>query len=116
MDSFVPTPGVEGSAELATQTALDLLLNMSSQRELPGSTLEVSETGRSPALPIAVVLLPEKGTPPVPWKAVCPPPPWGACNGPSSGNAASASRFLCRDQQQPCQACLLLLGPSFSAA
>ncbi|XP_054835402.1 zinc finger protein 335 isoform X3 [Eublepharis macularius] len=29
--------GVEGSAELATQTALDLLLNMSSQRELPGS-------------------------------------------------------------------------------
>ncbi|XP_015271992.1 PREDICTED: zinc finger protein 335 [Gekko japonicus] len=34
--------GVEGSAELATQTALDLLLNMSSQRELPGSTLEVA--------------------------------------------------------------------------
>ncbi|XP_048354417.1 zinc finger protein 335 isoform X1 [Sphaerodactylus townsendi] len=34
--------GVEGSAELATQTALDLLLNMSSQRELPGGTLEVA--------------------------------------------------------------------------
>ncbi|XP_053102250.1 zinc finger protein 335 isoform X2 [Hemicordylus capensis] len=34
--------GVEGSAELATQTALDLLLNMSSQRELPASSLEVA--------------------------------------------------------------------------
>ncbi|KAJ6655533.1 hypothetical protein lerEdw1_005004 [Lerista edwardsae] len=34
--------GIEGSAELATQTALDLLLNMSSQRELPASGLEVA--------------------------------------------------------------------------
>ncbi|XP_060119796.1 LOW QUALITY PROTEIN: zinc finger protein 335 [Heteronotia binoei] len=31
--------GVEGSAKLATQTALDLLLNMSSQRDLPGIAL-----------------------------------------------------------------------------
>ncbi|KAM6457650.1 zinc finger protein 335 isoform 3-T3 [Liasis olivaceus] len=35
-------PEVEGSAELATQTALDLLLNMSGQRELPASALEVA--------------------------------------------------------------------------
>ncbi|XP_078248356.1 zinc finger protein 335 isoform X3 [Pogona vitticeps] len=41
--TIIYEPDVEGSAELATQTALDLLLNMSSQRELPGgSTLEVS--------------------------------------------------------------------------
>lgn len=33
--------GIEGSAELATQTALDLLLNMSNQRELPAGSLEV---------------------------------------------------------------------------
>ncbi|XP_063003575.1 zinc finger protein 335 isoform X3 [Elgaria multicarinata webbii] len=41
---------VEGSAELATQTALDLLLNVSSQRELPSSTLEVAvvKAGGSP--------------------------------------------------------------------
>ncbi|TFK02242.1 poly(rC)-binding protein 4 [Platysternon megacephalum] len=34
--------GVEGSAELATQTALDLLLNMSSQRELATGSLQVA--------------------------------------------------------------------------
>ncbi|XP_066480858.1 zinc finger protein 335 [Tiliqua scincoides] len=34
--------GIEGSAELATQTALDLLLNMSSQRQLPAGGLEVA--------------------------------------------------------------------------
>ncbi|XP_026577568.1 zinc finger protein 335 [Pseudonaja textilis] len=34
-------PEVEGSAEVSTQTALDLLLNMSGQRELPASALEV---------------------------------------------------------------------------
>uniref|UniRef100_A0A670IR21 Zinc finger protein 335 n=1 Tax=Podarcis muralis TaxID=64176 RepID=A0A670IR21_PODMU len=40
--TIIYEPDVEGSAELATQTALDLLLNMSSQRELPASsTLEV---------------------------------------------------------------------------
>ncbi|XP_043382575.1 zinc finger protein 335 isoform X3 [Chelonia mydas] len=33
---------VEGSAELATQTALDLLLNMSSQRELATGSLQVA--------------------------------------------------------------------------
>lgn len=35
-------PGVDGSAELATQTALDLLLNMSTQRELAAGSLQVS--------------------------------------------------------------------------
>ncbi|XP_063152855.1 zinc finger protein 335 isoform X2 [Candoia aspera] len=35
-------PEAEGTAELATQTALDLLLNMSGQRELPASALEVA--------------------------------------------------------------------------
>ncbi|XP_033009818.1 zinc finger protein 335 [Lacerta agilis] len=41
--TIIYEPDVEGSAELATQTALDLLLNMSSQRELPASsTLEVA--------------------------------------------------------------------------
>ncbi|XP_072773077.1 zinc finger protein 335 isoform X10 [Taeniopygia guttata] len=34
--------GVAGSAELATQTALDLLLNMSTQRELTTSSLQVA--------------------------------------------------------------------------
>uniref|UniRef100_A0A8C8S517 Zinc finger protein 335 n=1 Tax=Pelusios castaneus TaxID=367368 RepID=A0A8C8S517_9SAUR len=34
--------GVEGSAELATQTALDLLLNMSTQRELATGSLQVA--------------------------------------------------------------------------
>ncbi|XP_064247875.1 zinc finger protein 335 isoform X6 [Passer domesticus] len=34
--------GVSGSAELATQTALDLLLNMSTQRELAASSLQVA--------------------------------------------------------------------------
>lgn len=34
--------GVDGSAELATQTALDLLLNMSTQRELAAGSLQVS--------------------------------------------------------------------------
>lgn len=34
--------GVEGSAELATQTALDLLLNMSAQRELAAGSLQVA--------------------------------------------------------------------------
>nr|XP_008120924.1 PREDICTED: zinc finger protein 335 [Anolis carolinensis] len=40
--TIIYEPDVEGSAELATQTALDLLLNMSSRREMPTSTLEVS--------------------------------------------------------------------------
>uniref|UniRef100_A0A8C7E458 Zinc finger protein 335 n=1 Tax=Naja naja TaxID=35670 RepID=A0A8C7E458_NAJNA len=35
-------PEVEGSAEVSTQTALDLLLNMSGQRELPASALKVA--------------------------------------------------------------------------
>ncbi|XP_070797994.1 zinc finger protein 335 isoform X3 [Pituophis catenifer annectens] len=35
-------PEVEGSAEVTTQTALDLLLNMSGQRELPADALEVA--------------------------------------------------------------------------
>ncbi|XP_015737385.1 zinc finger protein 335 isoform X5 [Coturnix japonica] len=34
--------GVNGSAELATQTALDLLLNMSTQRELAAGSLQVA--------------------------------------------------------------------------
>nr|AAB01509.1 zinc finger protein [Gallus gallus]prf//2210230A Zn finger protein [Gallus gallus] len=34
--------GVDGSAELATQTALDLLLNMSTQRELAAGSLQVA--------------------------------------------------------------------------
>ncbi|NXA03590.1 ZN335 protein, partial [Sapayoa aenigma] len=52
--------GVAGSAELATQTALDLLLNMSAQRELATGSLQVSrakggqacrggDTGRLPS-------------------------------------------------------------------
>ncbi|KAH0619374.1 hypothetical protein JD844_019423 [Phrynosoma platyrhinos] len=40
--TIIYEPDVEGSAELATQTALDLLLSMSNQRELPASTLEVA--------------------------------------------------------------------------
>ncbi|NWR82889.1 ZN335 protein, partial [Furnarius figulus] len=36
---------VAGSAELATQTALDLLLNMSAQRELATGSLQVSRAG-----------------------------------------------------------------------
>ncbi|NXA43043.1 ZN335 protein, partial [Eudromia elegans] len=39
---FLALPGVAGSAELATQTALDLLLNMSAQRELAAGSLQVS--------------------------------------------------------------------------
>lgn len=39
--SFSPPQEVEGSAEVTTQTALDLLLNMSGQRELPANALEV---------------------------------------------------------------------------
>lgn len=41
---------------MATQTALDLLLNMSAQRELGGTALQVSRPGRrlaSPRLPCA---------------------------------------------------------------
>ncbi|XP_061486683.1 zinc finger protein 335 isoform X2 [Rhineura floridana] len=40
--TIIYQPDVEGSVELATQTALDLLLNMSSQREGPASALEVA--------------------------------------------------------------------------
>ncbi|XP_042319186.1 zinc finger protein 335 isoform X1 [Sceloporus undulatus] len=40
--TIIYEPDVEGSAELATRTALDLLLSMSGQRELPTSTLEVA--------------------------------------------------------------------------
>uniref|UniRef100_A0A8D2Q0I7 Zinc finger protein 335 n=1 Tax=Varanus komodoensis TaxID=61221 RepID=A0A8D2Q0I7_VARKO len=39
---YEPGVYVEGSAELAAQTALDLLLNASGQRELPSGTLEVA--------------------------------------------------------------------------
>lgn len=42
LNSFSDLPGVDGSAELATQTALDLLLNMSTQRELAAGSLQVS--------------------------------------------------------------------------
>ncbi|NXA73413.1 ZN335 protein, partial [Thryothorus ludovicianus] len=41
--------GVTGSAELATQTALDLLLNMSAQRELATSSLQVGRVKGSQA-------------------------------------------------------------------
>ncbi|NWI05219.1 ZN335 protein, partial [Tichodroma muraria] len=41
--------GVAGSAELATQTALDLLLNMSAQRELATSSLQVGRVKGSQA-------------------------------------------------------------------
>lgn len=37
-----PNPGAEESTAMATQTALDLLLNMSAQRELGGTALQVS--------------------------------------------------------------------------
>ncbi|XP_023367715.1 zinc finger protein 335 isoform X2 [Otolemur garnettii] len=37
-----PHPGAEESAEMATQTALDLLLNMSAQRALGGTALQVA--------------------------------------------------------------------------
>ncbi|XP_044277234.1 zinc finger protein 335 isoform X2 [Varanus komodoensis] len=40
--TIIYEPDVEGSAELAAQTALDLLLNASGQRELPSGTLEVA--------------------------------------------------------------------------
>ncbi|NXG39571.1 ZN335 protein, partial [Dromaius novaehollandiae] len=40
--------GVAGSAELATQTALDLLLNMSTQRELAAGSLQVSRAEGGP--------------------------------------------------------------------
>ncbi|KAF2985711.1 hypothetical protein EK904_004510 [Melospiza melodia maxima] len=40
--SYLIPPDVAGSAELATQTALDLLLNMSTQRELATSSLQVA--------------------------------------------------------------------------
>lgn len=41
-DPLLLTPtDVAGSAELATQTALDLLLNMSTQRELATGSLKV---------------------------------------------------------------------------
>lgn len=57
MDEHVPDPllltptDVAGSAELATQTALDLLLNMSTQRELATGSLQVrrAEGGALPA-------------------------------------------------------------------
>lgn len=48
---------VAGSAELATQTALDLLLNMSTQRELAMGSLQVRRAGggggRLPSRPAA---------------------------------------------------------------
>ena len=37
-----PDPGTAESTAVATQTALDLLLNMSTQRELSGTALQVS--------------------------------------------------------------------------
>lgn len=37
---------------MATQTALDLLLNMSAQRELGGAALQVSHLGTSSSLDI----------------------------------------------------------------
>lgn len=37
-----PHPGAEESTAMATQTALDLLLNMSAQRELGATALQVS--------------------------------------------------------------------------
>lgn len=37
-----PNPGAEESTAMATQTALDLLLNMSAQRELGATALQVS--------------------------------------------------------------------------
>ncbi|NWR79469.1 ZN335 protein, partial [Centropus unirufus] len=40
---------VAGSAELATQTALDLLLNMSAQRELASGTLQPGDSGEAQA-------------------------------------------------------------------
>lgn len=39
--------GAEESTAMATQTALDLLLNMSAQRELGGAALQVSHLGTS---------------------------------------------------------------------
>lgn len=42
-----PNPGAEESTAMATQTALDLLLNMSAQRELGGAALQVSHLGTS---------------------------------------------------------------------
>lgn len=42
-----PNPGAEESTAMATQTALDLLLNMSAQRELGGAALQVSPLGTS---------------------------------------------------------------------
>lgn len=47
-----PNPGAEESTAMATQTALDLLLNMSAQRELGGTALQVSSRG-PPPLPSA---------------------------------------------------------------
>lgn len=44
-----PYPGAEESTAVATQTALDLLLNMSAQRELGATALQVS-TWDFPAL------------------------------------------------------------------
>ncbi|NXK11668.1 ZN335 protein, partial [Herpetotheres cachinnans] len=51
---LTPT-GVAGSAELATQTALDLLLNMSTQRELATGSLQPNDSGevRGPCEPQA---------------------------------------------------------------
>lgn len=45
-----PNPGAEESTAMATQTALDLLLNMSAQRELGGAALQVSHLGTSSSL------------------------------------------------------------------
>lgn len=42
-----PNPGAEESTAMATQTALDLLLNMSAQRELGAAALQVSYLGTS---------------------------------------------------------------------
>ncbi|NWX95204.1 ZN335 protein, partial [Nothoprocta ornata] len=47
---FLALPGVAGSAELATQTALDLLLNMSAQRELAAGSVQVSGLRGGPEL------------------------------------------------------------------
>lgn len=47
--SCLTPPDVAGSAELATQTALDLLLNMSTQRELTTSSLQVGKVKGSQA-------------------------------------------------------------------
>lgn len=47
--SYLTPPDVAGSAELATQTALDLLLNMSTQRELATSSLQVGKVKGSQA-------------------------------------------------------------------